>query len=191
MRSVRSADRRTRPQAGVLYRASPPLEAAPFLSATPSTPLWRIEVIRVDPPVASFVLIAKGGRPALHPHPRRPPARRTPRRRRGTSSPFGAATRGVSGENRALRLAAMGWRVCLAHARRMRPARNDCGGCAFNCLHPAPDARMIILYSYALSTRKLAGLMTRKLSLTESQKTAQFFGTSSRRKRRTESQKSL
>jgi len=48
-----------------------------------------------------------------------------------------------------------------------------------------------VVYPYALSTRKSAGLMTRKLSLTESQKTAQFFGTSSRRKRRTELQKSL
>src|SRR5262249_51170722 len=47
------------------------------------------------------------------------------------------------------------------------------------------------VYPYALSTRKSAGLMMRKLSVTESQKTAQFFGTSSRRKRRTELQKSL
>jgi len=52
-----------------------------------------------------------------------------------------------------------------------------------------PEERDV--YPYALSTRKSAGLMTRKLSLTESQKTAQFFGTSSRRKRRTELQKSL
>jgi tripartite-type tricarboxylate transporter receptor subunit TctC len=37
----------------------------------------------------------------------------------------------------------------------------------------------------------MGGLMTRKLSVTESQKTAQFFGTSSRRKRRTDRQKSL
>jgi hypothetical protein len=47
------------------------------------------------------------------------------------------------------------------------------------------------IYPYALRTRKSAGLMTRKLSVTESQKMAQFFGTSSRRKRRTELQKSL
>src|SRR5215469_4309376 len=53
------------------------------------------------------------------------------------------------------------------------------------------DAARLHLYPYALSTRKSAGLMMRKLSVTESQKTAQFFGTSSRRKRRTELQKSL
>ena len=47
------------------------------------------------------------------------------------------------------------------------------------------------VYPYALRTRKSAGLMTRKLSVTESQKTAQFFGTSSRRKCRTERQNSL
>ncbi len=47
------------------------------------------------------------------------------------------------------------------------------------------------LYPYALRTRKSAGLMTRKLSVTESQKTAQFFGTSVRRKCRTDRQKSL
>ncbi len=47
------------------------------------------------------------------------------------------------------------------------------------------------LYPYALRTRKSAGLMTRKLSVTESQKTAQFFGTSTRRKCRTDRQKSL
>ena len=46
-------------------------------------------------------------------------------------------------------------------------------------------------YPYALRTRKSAGLMTRKLSVTESQKTAQFFGTSMRRKCRTDRQKSL
>jgi hypothetical protein len=39
-----------------------------------------------------------------------------------------------------------------------------------------------MIYFYALRTRKLAGLITRKLSVTESQKVAQFFGTSSRRK---------
>src|SRR5262245_59486649 len=48
-----------------------------------------------------------------------------------------------------------------------------------------------LVYTYALRTRKSAGLMTRKLSVTESQKTAQFFGTSSRRKCRTDRQKSL
>ena len=48
-----------------------------------------------------------------------------------------------------------------------------------------------ILYPYALRTRKSAGLMTRKLSVTESQKMAQFFGTSLRRKFRTDRQKSL
>src|SRR6202040_3818597 len=47
------------------------------------------------------------------------------------------------------------------------------------------------VYPYALRTRKSAGLMTRKLSVTESQKTAQFFGTSTRRKCRTDRQKSL
>ena len=47
------------------------------------------------------------------------------------------------------------------------------------------------IYPYALRTRKSAGLITRKLSVTESQKTAQFFGTSSRRKCRTDWQKSL
>ena len=47
------------------------------------------------------------------------------------------------------------------------------------------------IYPYALRTRKSAGLMTRKLSVTESQKTAQFFGTSTRRKCRTDRQKSL
>src|SRR5262245_53898435 len=47
------------------------------------------------------------------------------------------------------------------------------------------------VYPYALRTRKSAGLMTRKLSVTESQKTAQFFGTSSRRKCRTDRQNSL
>jgi len=47
------------------------------------------------------------------------------------------------------------------------------------------------VYPYALRTRKSAGLMMRKLSVTESQKTAQFFGTSSRRKCRTDRQKSL
>jgi hypothetical protein len=50
---------------------------------------------------------------------------------------------------------------------------------------------ILILYPYALRTRKSAGLMTRKLSVTESQKTAQFFGTSSRRKCRTDRQNSL
>jgi MFS superfamily sulfate permease-like transporter len=49
----------------------------------------------------------------------------------------------------------------------------------------------LIVYPYALRTRKSAGLMTRKLSVTESQKTAQFFGTSTRRKCRTDRQKSL
>ena len=48
-----------------------------------------------------------------------------------------------------------------------------------------------LLYPYALRTRKSAGLMTRKLSVTESQKMAQFFGTSTRRKCRTDRQKSL
>jgi len=48
-----------------------------------------------------------------------------------------------------------------------------------------------MVYPYALRTRKSAGLMMRKLSVTESQKTAQFFGTSSRRKCRTDRQKSL
>ena len=48
-----------------------------------------------------------------------------------------------------------------------------------------------LVYPYALRTRKSAGLMTRKLSVTESQKTAQFFGTSSRRKCRTDRQNSL
>jgi hypothetical protein len=48
-----------------------------------------------------------------------------------------------------------------------------------------------LIYPYALRTRKSAGLMTRKLSVTESQKTAQFFGTSTRRKCRTDRQKSL
>src|SRR6266851_3346508 len=38
---------------------------------------------------------------------------------------------------------------------------------------------------YALRTRKSAGFMMRKLSVTESQSIAQFFGTSSRRKCRT------
>ena len=47
------------------------------------------------------------------------------------------------------------------------------------------------VYPYALRTRKSAGLMTRKLSVTELQKTAQFFGTSTRRKCRTDRQKSL
>src|SRR5690348_5714510 len=37
MRSVRSADRRTRPRVGVLYRAGPPLEAAPFFGPTPKS----------------------------------------------------------------------------------------------------------------------------------------------------------
>ena len=46
------------------------------------------------------------------------------------------------------------------------------------------------LYPYALRTRKSAGLMTRKLSVTELQKTAQFFGTSTRRKCRPDRQKS-
>jgi hypothetical protein len=48
-----------------------------------------------------------------------------------------------------------------------------------------------LIYPYVLRTRKSAGLMTRKLSVTESQKTAQFFGTSTRRKCRTDRQKSL
>jgi hypothetical protein len=48
-----------------------------------------------------------------------------------------------------------------------------------------------VVYPYALRTRKSAGLMTRKLSVTESQKTAQFFGTSTHRKCRTDRQKSL
>ena len=43
----------------------------------------------------------------------------------------------------------------------------------------------------ALRTRKSAGLMMRKLSVTKSQRIAQFFGTSSRRKCRTARQKSL
>ena len=47
------------------------------------------------------------------------------------------------------------------------------------------------VYLYALRTRKSAGLMMRKLSVTESQRIAQFFGTSSRRKCRTARQKSL
>jgi len=59
--------------------------------------------------------------------------------------------------------------------------------------HLLPDhVHMLIpIYPYALRTRKSAGLMMRKLSVTESQKTAQFFGTSSRRKCRTDRQKSL
>ena len=47
------------------------------------------------------------------------------------------------------------------------------------------------IYLYALRTRKSAGLMMRKLSVTELQRIAQFFGTSSRRKCRTARQKSL
>jgi len=54
-----------------------------------------------------------------------------------------------------------------------------------------PIAIGIYLYSYALRIRKSAGLMTRKLSVTESQKAAQFFGTSWRKKCRTDRQKSL
>ena len=53
------------------------------------------------------------------------------------------------------------------------------------------EAHAHLVYPYALRTRKSAGLMTRKLSVTESQKTAQFFGTSSRRKCRTDRQNSL
>src|SRR5215470_4378929 len=49
----------------------------------------------------------------------------------------------------------------------------------------------IFIYPYALRIRKSAGLMTRKLSVTESQKAAQFFGTSWRKKCRTDPQKSL
>src|SRR6516225_12379040 len=72
-----------------------------------------------------------------------------------------------------------------------------CGSVDFFVVHVSgkladtTDLAFPSIYPYALSTRKSAGLMTRKLSLTESQKTAQFFGTSSRRKRRTELQKSL
>ena len=47
------------------------------------------------------------------------------------------------------------------------------------------------IYLYAVRTRKSAGFMMRKLSVTESQSIAQFFGTSSRRKCRTARQKSL
>src|SRR5436309_14251729 len=45
-----------------------------------------------------------------------------------------------------------------------------------------------MVYSYALRTRKSAGFIMRKLSVSESQKTAQFFGTSWRRKCRTDRQ---
>jgi hypothetical protein len=38
-KSVRSADRRTRPRVGVLYRAGPPLEAATSLPPDISDPL--------------------------------------------------------------------------------------------------------------------------------------------------------
>src|SRR5205823_4414379 len=54
-----------------------------------------------------------------------------------------------------------------------------------------PIWQLMNVYPYALRTRKSAGLMTRKLSVTESQKTAQFFGTSSRRKCSTDWQNSL
>ena len=45
-----------------------------------------------------------------------------------------------------------------------------------------PNCRRIILYLVHVMTRKSFGLMTRKLSVTESQRSAQFPGTFSRRK---------
>ena len=83
------------------------------------------------------------------------------------------------------------WGTIAAERLIMRPSiQRAC----IMCHHPGGGLIKINksqLYPYALRTRKSAGLMTRKLSVTESQKTAQFFGTSTRRKCRTDRQKSL
>ena len=70
-------------------------------------------------------------------------------------------------------------------------SRTPSGAPLWRLAFSTEKSQRVQLYPYALRTRKSAGLITRKLSVTESQKTAQFFGTSSRRKCRTDWQKSL
>ena len=69
--------------------------------------------------------------------------------------------------------------------RRIGPAlvrrSFDRKACSFE-LRPSVHDCLMILYPVHVMTRKSFGLMTRKLSVTKSQKSAQFRGTVSRRK---------